>query len=180
MRPAHPDKRSGVSALETMLLITMVSVSVLVAANFIKIPGYSLFGTFGADKRMVELVAKEKKEAALVLTGKIVDISNQIQDNTDKGDNVVTVHGRWTVEIESVERGRYSGKQISFYVGWWSNRAPAEEFPKGLKTRYKTGERVRVYLAYGVPGSGMDAPAYYTRSAYYCLGSLDFQSDPAF
>jgi hypothetical protein len=124
------------------------------------------------DKKIAEFVTKLKSEAELVVVGKIVGISKQMQENMFMGDNLQLVHGMWTLEIELIERGNYSGDKINFFVGWGSNRVIPRQFPAGIKSEYKIGDRVRVFLMYGIPGKGNNQPSYYTLESFFCIEPL--------
>lgn len=172
MRQKHLKTETGMSAIETVAILAVVSFFALVAANFFKQPIGNFFGAFIVDKEIAEFVTKLKGEAELVVVGKIAGMSNQMQENTFKGDSLQFGHGLWTLEIESIERGHYSGDKIDFFVGWMSNRVMPQQFPPGIKSKYKIGDRIRVFLMYGIPGKGNNQLSYYTMESFFCMEPL--------
>jgi|GEM_PF-4166536 len=158
---------------ETIGIFMVVSLGVLATVHYGKIPYGNWFDVLLSGKA-VESVKRARADAQLVVVGKLVGMRDEIRQNVDRGDDVMMLHGAWTLEIEAVERGSYPGKKIDFLFGWKSNRAAPQEFPAGIRKTYKNGDRVRVFLEYGVPGRGRNEPCYFTHYAYYCLEPLDF------
>jgi hypothetical protein len=164
--------KTGFNTLEYMGVIAVVAIAVAVAAHVLR-PGENFLDILNGKSKIKALTKEAKNEAALVIVGKIASMQVESHEKTDQGDTAVIDHGIWKLKVESVERGDYPGSEITFSLGWRSNRVPPEEFPMGIKTRYYTGDRVRAFLAYGVPGRGQTKPCYFTRFAYFCLEPVD-------
>ena len=99
----------------------------------------------GASQLKIESLTKKINNISeLVVIGKIISEESAMQDNS----TLYNAVGFFTLKVESVERGNYPHEEIKFLFGMASNALPASLYPGYVKTKYHSGERVRVYLNY--------------------------------
>ena len=94
------------------------------------------------------LVEENKKNAELVIVGKITNVSSRFDQNQERGEEFMMGYGFWDIDIEKVERGSYPGNRITVYIGWTSNLAPTQFYSPWVKKNYRSGNRIRIYLYY--------------------------------
>lgn len=165
----------GAHVIESVGIMILVVTTIIAGAHFLKKgprgPSFNI-----EDRRLREEIKKDRAEAQLIIVGRIAKKSARIQTGIS-GDSVPMslAFAYLDFTIESIEKGRYPYKEISAYFGWASSLQPPETLPWGAKTDYKVGDKVRVFLSYGVPsglGTGPDKPCYFTRLAYLSLDPL--------
>jgi len=110
----------------------------------------------GADpEKVIALVRKMNNLSELVIVGKIMSVQTDGLE-TARSNNY---KGYFTVEVESVKRGDYPQSQIKFLFGMFSDQWPVPLYPVHVKTRYRSGDRIKVYLNYFDEFRGYAAPA---------------------
>ena len=96
-----------------------------------------------ATEDISEEVQKAKKEAELVMTGRLI---RQFDKANEENYQHFYGLGFWEMSVESVERGTYAEDTITIGIGSFDNMFPQELFPSYLKKHYSSGDRARVYL----------------------------------
>ncbi|MFA5200182.1 MAG: hypothetical protein WC442_04660 [Candidatus Omnitrophota bacterium] len=118
----------------------------------------------GSDLQQVDVVAKKIRSLAeLVIVGKIIAVSSEGRENSGS----INSNGYFTIEIESVKKGSYPLNQIKILFGMYSNEMPVVLYPPHLKTKYRSGDRVKLYLNY-IPEFG----CYVTVAGFYSIQPL--------
>lgn len=115
----------------------------------------------GSDLQQADVVAKRIRNLAeLVIVGKIIAVSTEGRENSGS----INANGYFTIEIESVKKGSYPLDQIRVLFSMYSNEVPVVLYPPHLKTKYCSGDRIKVYLNY-IPELGN----YVTVGGYYSI-----------
>lgn len=118
----------------------------------------------GSDLQQADAVAKKIRNLAeLVIVGKIIAVSTEGRENSGS----INANGYFTIEIESVKKGSYPLSQIKILFGMYSNEVPVVLYPPHVKTKYRSGDRVKLYLNY-IPELG----CYVTVAGFYSIERL--------
>ena len=147
-------------------LISAAAITVVVAfAVLLRNNWFHPSGRLTGDARKDAEVESCKKNAPLIVTGKLTNIYGSYeQEAYDMG----VGYGYYEIAVDRVERGMHHEKSLIFQIGWWSNIIPPEHYPSGIKKKYFVGDKLRAYLYYDVErGNG-----YYTPLAYYTIEPL--------
>ncbi len=167
----------GVSVVESVGIMMLITSAIIGCVYFLKNKPPGFLGFDIGDRGYGELIKKDRAQAELVMIGRITGKSAQTQEGMNiYGDPESLSYGFVDFAIDSIERGHYPYDKINVYFGWASNLSPPQIFPWGTKKDYKVGDRVRVFLYYGVPaaeGVGPDRPCYFTGLAYLSLEPLE-------
>ncbi len=121
----------------------------------------------GGSEREVKVAAKKINSISeLVIIGKILSQQTAGSENP----RFANYNGYFTLEVESVKRGYYPHDKIRFLFGVFATNQPVMLYPGYVKTRYHSGDRVKVFLNYFDELGGYAAVAgFYSIQPYYLL-----------
>ena len=154
--------RRGGIFIESLAVSALIIVALTVIANYFKKNEEVYKDIYGNAVNIKEEVRKAKKEAPLIIVGKIA----RKYDKTNvwaQGEQHILGVLYFDVLIDSIEKGHYPDKDIKVFMGWFSDFNPPALFPPFLKKDYHKGERIRLFVYYN------RKDGYYTPYLWYTI-----------